>query len=61
MSKYYRVKTLMLKGQKGDTGYGISKVQMNDDYTLTITIENGMHFNTPPIRGEKGEQGTGIR
>lgn len=61
MSKYYRVKTLMLKGQKGDTGYGISKVKMNDDYTLTITIENGMHFNTPPIRGEKGEQGTSIR
>jgi hypothetical protein len=51
----------MLKGQKGDTGYGISNIQMNDDYTLTITIENGMHFHTPPIRGEKGEQGTGIR
>ncbi len=61
MSKYYRVKTLMLKGQKGDTGYSISNIQMNDDYTLTITIENGMQFNTPPIRGEKGEQGTGIR
>lgn len=61
MSKYYRVKTLMLKGQKGDTGYSITDIHMNDDYTLTITIENGMHFNTPPIRGEKGEQGTGIR
>lgn len=61
MSKYYRVKTLMLKGQKGDTGYSISNIQMNDDYTLTITIENGMQFNTLPIRGEKGEQGTGIR
>nr|DAH16010.1 MAG TPA: L SHAPED TAIL FIBER PROTEIN [Caudoviricetes sp.] len=60
MSKYYRVKTLMLKGQKGDTGYGISNVQMNDDYTLTITIENGMQFNTPPIRGEKGERGACI-
>lgn len=61
MSRYYRAKTLMLKGEKGDTGYSISNVQMNDDYTLTITIENGMQFNTPPIRGEKGEQGTGIR
>ena len=61
MSRYYRVKTLMLKGEKGDTGYSISNIQMNDDYTLTITIENGMQFNTPPIRGEKGEQGTGIR
>lgn len=60
MSKYYRVKTLMLKGQKGDTGYGISNIQMNDDYTLTITIENGMHFNTPPIRGKKGERGACI-
>ena len=61
MSKYYRVKTLMLKGQKGDTGYGISNVQMNDDYTLTITLENGMHFNTSSIRGEKGERGACIR
>lgn len=61
MSRYYRVKTLMLKGEKGDTGYSITDIQMNDDYTLTITIENGMHFKTPPIRGEKGEQGTGIR
>lgn len=60
MSKYYRVKTLMLKGEKGDTGYGISNVQMNDDYTLTITIENGMHFNTTSIRGEKGERGACI-
>lgn len=60
MSKYYRVKTLMLKGQKGDTGYGISDVQMNDDYTLTITLENGMHFNTSSIRGEKGERGACI-
>ena len=61
MSRYYRVKTLMLKGEKGDTGYSITDIQMNDDYTLTITLENGMHFNTPPIRGEKGERGTGIR
>lgn len=50
----------MLKGEKGDTGYSITDIQMNDDYTLTITIENGMQFHTPPIRGEKGEQGTGI-
>lgn len=61
MSKYYRVKTLMLKGEKGDAGYGISNVQMNDDYTLTITLENGMHFNTTSIRGEKGERGACIR
>lgn len=51
----------MLKGEKGDTGYGISDVQMNDDYTLTITLENGMHFNTKSIRGEKGERGACIR
>lgn len=61
MSRYYRAKILMLKGEKGETGYSISNIQMNDDYTLTITIENGMQFNTPPIRGEKGEQGTGIQ
>jgi hypothetical protein len=51
----------MLKGEKGDTGYGISNIQMNDDYTLTITLENGMHFNTSSIRGEKGERGACIR
>lgn len=61
MSRYYRVKTLMLKGEKGDTGYSITNIQMNDDYTLTITIENGMQFHTLPIRGEKGEQGACIR
>lgn len=61
MNEYFKIKTLMLKGEKGDTGYGISNVQMNDDYTLTVTLENGMHFNTPSIRGEKGERGTGIR
>ena len=51
----------MLKGEKGDTGYGISNIQMNDDYTLTLTLENGMHFNTQSIRGEKGERGACIR
>lgn len=61
MSRYYRAKILMLKGEKGETGYSISNIQMNDDYTLTITIENGMQFNTPPIRGEKGERGACIR
>ena len=61
MSRYYRAKTLMLKGEKGDTGYSITDIQMNDDYTLTITLENGMHFHTQSIRGEKGERGTGIR
>lgn len=49
------------KGEQGERGYGISNVQLNDDYTLTVTLENGMHFNTPSIRGEKGERGTGIR
>lgn len=61
MSRYYRAKILMLKGEKGDTGYSISNIQMNDDYTLTITLENGMHFNTQSIRGEKGERGACIR
>lgn len=49
------------KGEQGERGYGISNVQLNDDYTLTVTLENGLHFNTPSIRGEKGEQGTGIQ
>ena len=49
------------KGEQGERGYGISKVQLNDDYTLTVTLENGLHFDTPSIRGEKGERGTGIQ
>lgn len=49
------------KGEQGERGYGISKVQLNNDYTLTVTLENGLHFDTPSIRGEKGERGTGIQ
>lgn len=53
--------TFTFKFYNGERGYGISNVQLNDDYTLTVTLENGLHFNTPSIRGEKGEQGTGIQ
>ena len=44
-------------GAKGDTGNGISDIEMNSDYTLTIGLDNGDSYTTPPIRGEKGETG----
>lgn len=48
------------KGDKGDTGAtgnGIADVEMNSDYTLTITLDDGTEYTTDPIRGAKGEQG----
>ena len=45
------------KGEKGDTGNGISSIVENDNYTLTINYTNGESFTTGNIRGEKGEKG----
>ena len=45
------------QGIKGETGNGISSIQLNQDYTLTITFTNGNSITTVSIRGEKGEQG----
>ena len=44
-------------GTIGDDGVGISSVTLNEDYTLTITLDNGKNFTTSSIRGEKGEKG----
>jgi hypothetical protein len=38
-------------------GKGISSVDMNDDYTLTITFTDGTSETYGPIRGEQGEKG----
>ena len=46
-----------VKGEKGNTGNGISSAILNDDYTLTLTFSDGTTYTTPSIRGEKGEQG----
>lgn len=45
------------QGIKGETGNGISSIQLNQDYTLTINYTSGSSFTTTSIRGEKGEQG----
>ena len=45
------------QGIKGETGNGISSIQLNQDYTLTISYTSGSSFTTTSIRGEKGEQG----
>lgn len=38
-------------------GKGISSVDLNDDYTLTITFTDGTSETYGPIRGEQGEKG----
>ena len=45
------------QGIKGETGNGISSIQLNQNYTLTINYTSGSSFTTTSIRGEKGEQG----
>lgn len=45
-------------GEKGDTGNGIEKVELNDDYTLSLYFTGGTVYTTPiPIRGKDGEPG----
>ena len=45
------------QGIKGETGNGIASVQLNADYTLTITYTDGTSVTTTSIRGEKGDKG----
>lgn len=42
------------KGDTGDVGNGITSVDLNDNYTLTINFTDNTSFTTTPIRGEKG-------
>ena len=44
-------------GQDGQDGVGIANVQLNSDYTLTITLTDGRTYTTTSIRGEQGETG----
>lgn len=46
------------KGDTGETGNGIDRISFNSDYSLSIVFTNGESFRTPPIRGERGPQGT---
>ena len=44
-----------LNGEDGEDGNGIASIVMNDDYTLTIVMDDGTSVTTESIRGEKGE------
>lgn len=48
------------KGDKGDTGNGITSVVLNPDYTLTISFDNDTTHTTDPIRGATGNGIAGI-
>lgn len=46
-----------LVGPQGETGVSISDVRLNEDFTLTITLDDGTEFTTDPIKGDKGDKG----
>lgn len=41
----------------GEPGVGIAEIELNEDYTLTITLTNGETYTTASIRGLQGEPG----
>lgn len=45
------------RGEKGEPGVGISDIDFNDDYSLTINCTDGTSYTSESLRGEKGEQG----
>lgn len=44
-------------GSNGQDGNGIKSAILNDDYTLTLTFDDGTRYTTPSIRGATGEPG----
>ena len=46
-----------VKGDTGADGNGIEDIEMNPDYTLTITYTNGTTYTTASIQGPQGEKG----
>lgn len=46
-----------LVGPQGETGVSISDVRLNNDFTLTVTLDDGTEFTTDPIKGDKGDKG----
>lgn len=46
-----------LVGPQGETGVSISDVRLNEDFTLTVTLDDGTEFTTDPIKGDKGDKG----
>lgn len=47
-----------LKGEAGEDGNGIKTAVLNDDYTLTLTLDDGTNYTTPSIRGAVGATGS---
>ena len=45
------------QGETGEDGNGIASVVLNNDYTLTITLDDGTSYTTGSIRGATGPQG----
>lgn len=45
------------QGIKGETGTGIANITLNQDYTLTITMDDGNYYTTASIRGAQGPAG----
>lgn len=46
------------QGAAGEDGNGIASVVLNNDYTLTITLDDGTSYTTGSIRGATGPQGS---
>lgn len=44
-------------GADGKDGNGIESAVLNDDYTLTLTFDDGTSYTTPNIRGANGNPG----
>ena len=44
-------------GADGTDGNGIVSIVQNQDYSLTITMDDGMTYTTDPVRGPQGPQG----
>lgn len=42
------------QGEPGAAGRGIQSTVLNEDYTLTITFDDGSSYTTPSIRGADG-------
>lgn len=45
----------VLNGVDGEDGNGIASIAMNDDYTLTIVMDDGTSVTTESIKGDDAE------
>ena len=46
------------QGDKGDTGVGIASVDVNQDTSITINLDDGSSYSTGPLKGDKGDTGS---